>query len=183
MKNRPTQLIFKTAFSVLLFSFTIANFAQVTPTTEPEKRNSFWKDVQFGGGLGLGIGNGYTDITVAPSAIYNFNQYVSLGLGLQYSLLKQKDLYTSNLFGGSIIGLVNPIEEIQLSVELEEMNVSTKYQYVGGNVNDSFWNTALFLGAGYRMENITVGARYNVLFDKDKSVYGEAFMPFVRVYF
>jgi hypothetical protein len=33
------------------------------------------------------------------------------------------------------------------------------------------------------MENVTIGARYNVLFDKDKNVYGEAFMPFVRVFF
>ncbi len=152
--------------------------------SNPEKPvSNFWSNVQFGGGIGLGIGNGYTDITIAPSAIYNFNEHFSLGTGLQYSLLKQKGLYTSNIFGASLIGLYNPIEEIQLSVELEEMNVNNKYQQIGSNYKESFWNTGLFLGAGYRMDNITIGARYNLLFDKDKNIYGDALMPFVRIYF
>jgi hypothetical protein len=30
---------------------------------------------------------------------------------------------------------------------------------------------------------VTIGARYDVLFDNDRSLYGSAFMPFVRVYF
>lgn len=118
---------------------------------------------------------------MAPSAIYNFNQYVSAGVGLQYSYLKQKNLFDSHTYGGSIIGLVNPIEEIQLSVELEQLRVNVNYENI--NLKENFWNTGLFLGAGYRTQNVTIGARYNVLFDKDRNVYGDAFMPFVRVYF
>ncbi len=172
----------KIAF-VVTFCFTVVN-ACFSQSSNPEKPvSNFWSNVQFGGGIGLGIGNGYTDITIAPSAIYNFNEHFSLGTGLQYSLLKQKGLYTSNIFGASLIGLYNPIEEIQLSVELEEMNVNNKYQQIGLNYKESFWNTGLFLGAGYRMDNITIGARYNLLFDKDKNVYGDALMPFVRIYF
>jgi hypothetical protein len=37
---------------------------------------NFWQNVQFGGGVGLGFGSNYTDISFAPSAIYNFNEYV-----------------------------------------------------------------------------------------------------------
>ncbi|MGV9004135.1 hypothetical protein [Flavobacterium sp.] len=146
-----------------------------------QSKNQFWDKVQFGGGLGLGIGNGFTNIAVAPSAIYNFNQYVAAGVGLQYSYLKQKNLFSSQMYGASIIGLVNPLPEVQLSVELEELRVNVSYENI--NVEDDFWNTGLFLGAGYRAQNITIGARYNVLFNKDKNVYGDAFMPFVRVYF
>jgi hypothetical protein len=40
-------------------------------------------------GVGLGFGSNYTDISLAPSAIYNFNEYVALGLGGQYTYLKQ----------------------------------------------------------------------------------------------
>jgi hypothetical protein len=47
--------------------------------------------VQFGGGVGLGFGSNYTDISLAPSAIYNFNEYVALGLGAIY-LPKAKKL-------------------------------------------------------------------------------------------
>ncbi|MBP8158073.1 MAG: hypothetical protein KAX93_06820, partial [Flavobacterium sp.] len=72
---------------------------------------------------------------------------------------------------------------IQLSLELEEVNVNTTYQSLIGDAKRSFWNTGLYLGGGYRVENVTIGARFNLLFDRDKDIYGDAFMPFVRVYF
>jgi hypothetical protein len=53
-------------------------------------------------------GSNYTDISLAPSAIYNFNEYVALGLGGQYTYLKQ-NYYASHFYGGSIIGLFNPM--------------------------------------------------------------------------
>ena len=136
--------------------------------------------MQFGGGIGVGFGSNYTDISLAPSAIYNFNEYAALGLGLQYKYLKQKNYYTSHLYGGSIIGLLNPIKEIQLSAELEQLRGNVNL--VGSIDSQDFWNTALFIGGGYRSGNVTIGARYNVLDDKN-SIYGSAFMPFVRVYF
>jgi hypothetical protein len=77
--------------------------------------------VQFGGGVGLGFGSNYTDISLAPSAIYNFNEYVALGLGAQYTYLKAKKIMLP-FYGGSIIGLFNPIPVIQLSAELEELH-------------------------------------------------------------
>ncbi len=163
---------------ILLLHFEIA--AQQTP--ESEAKSNFWKNVQIGGGLGLGFGSGYTNIAVAPSAIYNVNKYVAVGVGVQYSYLKQKDFYNSSLYGVSIIGLFNPIEQVQLSLELEQLRANVKAEGYN-SFSDNFWNTGLFFGAGYRIENVTIGARYNVLFQEDKGVYGDAFMPFIRVYF
>jgi hypothetical protein len=148
----------------------------------PNEQNEFWEKVQFGGGIGLNFGSGYTEISVAPSAIYNFNQYVAFGLGAQYSYQKQKNYYASHLYGGSIIGLFNPIKEIQLSAELEQLRVNVDLDGSNSNSQD-YWNTGLFLGAGYRTGNVTLGVRYNVLFNENDNVYGDAFMPFVRVYF
>ena len=143
--------------------------------------NQFWRNVQFGGGIGLGFGSGYTDISVAPSVIYNFNEYVALGVGLQYKYLKQKNFYASHLYGGSAIGFFNPLPEIQLSAELEQLRVNVNLD--GSNSNsENYWNTALFIGAGYRSGNATIGARYNVLLDKN-NIYGSALMPFIRFYF
>lgn len=150
------------------------------------QKSNFWQKVQFGGGLGLGFGSNYTNITVAPSAIYNFNQYVSAGLGLQYSYAKQKDVYDSHMYGGSIVSLFNPIQQVQLSAELEQLRVNNSYDSYWGGGSYDFWNTALFLGAGYRTNNVTIGVRYNVLYKDDDNrpdVYGTDFMPFVRVYF
>ena len=179
MKMNNVQSLSKVLSIIVILLFFNTSFSQETVQQNPE--NNFWKNVQFGGGLGLGFGSGYTDITIAPTAIYNFNEYFALGTGVQYSYLRQKGFFKSNNYGGSIIGLFNPIPEAQLSVELEQLRVNLTYENI--DVTENFWNTALFLGAGYRMENVTIGARYNVLFDKDKNVYGEAFMPFVRVFF
>jgi len=168
----------------LTFLFFIALSLQMIAQENPnaENKSDFWSDVQFGGGIGLALGSGYSNISISPTAIYNVNQYVSVGAGLQYSFLKQSDFYSSHMYGGSVIALFNPIEEIQLSTELEQLRVNVDLE--GSNSNSAdFWNTGLFVGAGYRMDNITIGVRYNVLFNNDKNVYADALMPFVRVFF
>ncbi|MBS7787851.1 hypothetical protein KIH23_11140 [Flavobacterium sp. CYK-55] len=162
------------AFFSLLLTIT-SNAQNQTP------KSDFWDHVRFGGGFGISVGSGYTDILIAPSAVYNFNDYFSAGVGLQGSHVKFKNEYTSNIYGGSLIGLFNPMEAIQLSVELEQVRVNQEFKQLEYKRN--FWNTALYFGAGYSTDNITVGFRYNVLFKKDDFVYSEAFMPFVRVYF
>lgn len=146
-------------------------------------KNNFWSHVQFGGGFGLSLGNDFTNITVAPSAIYNFNQKFAAGVALQYSYIDQENFYSSNVFGGSLIGLYNPLPEIQLSLELEEVNVNNTYVDITEQFNENFWYTGLYIGAGYRTDNVTLGFRYNLLFDRNIDLYGEAFMPFVRVFF
>jgi hypothetical protein len=178
-KNHHLSIFSPFLIFTLLFSFQHLSAQQQTITSSPQ--NNFWKNVQFGGGLGLSFGSGYTDITISPSAIYNINSIVAVGTALQFGYVSAKNDYTSTIYGASLIGLINPIPQIQLSVELEEINVNTDYKYYG--VSDSFWNTALYVGAGYRTGNVTVGARFDVLFDENNGYYSDAFMPFVRVYF
>jgi hypothetical protein len=147
-------------------------------------KSEFWKNVQFGGGFGLNIGSGFTDITLAPSGIYNFNNYVSAGIGLQGSYVSSKNNFSSAIYGVSLISLINPIEDIQLSFELEQLRVNRTVIMDGGpNLKDNFWNTGLFVGVGYGSDNVIVGVRYNVLYKESDFVYNTAFMPFVRFYF
>ena len=166
---------------VFLFGFKSEIYAQ--ENTQIKTKSDFWKHVQFGGGLGLGFGNGYADIMVAPSAIYNFNSYFSAGLGAQYNYVKQRNFYSANMYGGSLIALFHPIEELQISSELEQLRVNRTFEDSFGSEKQDFWNTALFLGAGYRNQNVTIGIRYNVLHKDRDNIYAEAFMPFVRIFF
>jgi hypothetical protein len=184
MKNIHLSIVFKSFFVILLSALFNMVLAQETYTTE-RNTNRFWDKVQFGGGMGLGIGSGYTDISIMPSAIYNVNEMVAVGTGLQFGYLSSKNYYKSYVYGASVIGLVNPIPEIQLSAELEQVRVDTEYRATSLRpaFSDNYWNTALFLGAGYRNGNVTIGGRYDVLFNDKRSLYGSAFMPFVRVYF
>ncbi|SDI58246.1 hypothetical protein SAMN05192550_0267 [Flavobacterium glycines] len=181
MRKKYASIVSKSILTTILVFISTQLSAQYQ-NSGFKSNNDFWQKVQFGGGLGLSFGNRYTDISVSPSAIYNVNEYFAVGLGAQYTYVKQKNYYSSNLYGGSLITLFNPLPEIQLSAELEQLRVNVKgtgdYDF-----SRNFWNTGLFLGAGYRNGNVTIGARYNVLFKEDQGAYSDAFMPFVRFYF
>ncbi len=149
----------------------------------PKSKSEFWNKVRFGGGLGLSVGGGFTNISISPTMYYNVNEWVSVGTGLTGSYIKSSGDYHSWIYGGSVVGLFNPIENIQLSTEFEQLRVNTEFQTLTGNVSDNSWNSALFLGAGYRVGSVTLGARYNVLHDKNNFIYSDPFMPFVRIIF
>jgi len=183
----------KTLLAVCSFVF-FSNVISAQDSIAGKQRSDFWDRVHFGGGFGAAFGSDYSNFALSPGAIYEFNDYFALGLGLQASYVKvdgdydpfddNLSNYNSWIYGGSLIGLVNPIGQIQLSLELEQVRVNTTFAYPDEpEFKDNFWNTALFVGAGYRAQNVTLGVRYNLLFDRDKSVYYEPFMPFVRVYF
>ncbi len=182
-----TKLL-KTFFYTLVFLNSAFLFSQ--QDSIPKIKRVFWKNVQYGGGLGLAVGNGFTNISVSPTGYYNFNKTYSVGIGLTGSYVAQEQNpsnfnsigYKSTIFGGSIIGLVHPIEEIQLSVELEELKVNRNFDD-DFLYDDTFWNTALFLGAGYRAQNITLGVKFNVLHKDNNHVYSQALVPFIRLMF
>lgn len=148
-----------------------------------EYNNDFWTNVRYGGGLGLNFGNGFFGATIAPSAIYQINNPLAIGVGLNATFNNQKDVYKSTILGGSIIGLFNIIREIQISAEYEQLHVSRRYDIALNSEDDKYWSPALFFGAGYRSGNVTFGIRYNVLHDTNKSIYLDPWVPFVRFYF
>lgn len=166
-------------FIGILILFTNTLFAQGAATPSCE----FWKKVRYGGGLGLNIGGGFTNISLSPTAIYDINQTISVGAGLQGSYVSSRNNFSSFIYGASLIGLANVSDQIQVSADLEQLKVNTTYDTSLSIPASRFWNTALFLGAGYSNDGITIGVRYNVLFKKEDNVYSEALMPFIRVFF
>ena len=148
-----------------------------------ESKSDFWNHVRFGGGLGLNFANEFFSATIAPSAIYDIDQNVSLGVGLNATFNSQKNAYKSTILGGSLIGLFNPIQSIQISTEFEQLNVNRRYDKNLNISNDNYWIPALYFGAGYRSGNVTFGVRYDVLYDDERSIYANPWAPFVRFYF
>lgn len=165
---------------VLFFVFSVS---LAVAQQKPQQTNDFWDHVRFGGGIGLSFGDAYFSGTVAPSAIYQFDSNFALGLGLNATFNKQKNAYKSTILGGSVLGLFNVINELQLSTEFENLHVNRRYDINLNLERDTYWVPALFFGAGYRSGNITFGVRYDVLYDKSKSIYADAWAPFFRVYF
>ncbi|CAM1340857.1 hypothetical protein [Tenacibaculum amylolyticum] len=147
--------------------------------SQDNDENGFWDNVRYGGGLGVSFGNNTTNIAVLPSAIYDFNDQFSLGVNLGYQYAKRNDI-SSNVYSGGILSLFNPIPEIQLSAEFEQLFVNSTFN----DIKDSYNYPALYIGSAYRVnEYFTVGIRYDVLYNSNQTIYASAFSPIVRVFF
>ena len=179
MKKTHHLTLFKPLL-IILFLFIFNPLLAQGPSSAPNPPSDFWRHVQFGGGIGLNFSSGYTDVFLAPSAIYNFNPIVAVGAGLNLNYVASNNYYSSLVYGISTIVLVNPIPQIQLSVGLNESRVN--YQEEGYyNYSEDYWDTSLILGAGYRTGNVTIGIGFNVL--QNDRYDTEPFVPFVRAYF
>lgn len=167
----------KFSFGVLFMLFGVICFAQ-----NPYNKSEFWNKVHFGGGIGLGFTNGGFNGSISPSAIYQFNEQFATGisLNLNYAKFNENKLFA---YGGSILSLYNPIPFLQLSGEFEQLRINKSLGYTGLDIEQNYWSPALFLGIGYTSQNVTFGVRYDVLYNDTKSIYANAWMPFVRVYF
>ncbi len=164
-----------------ILGISISLLFSITAITAQQTSNDFWNRVRFGGGLGLGFGNNTFNLAVSPSGIYQASPQFATGVGLQlnYSKFGDDKLLA---YGGTLMNFYNPIPSIQLSTELEQWRVNLN-SGLDGAVGENYWYTALFLGIGYTNRNVTFGMRYDVLYDENRSIYADPFVPFVRVFF
>lgn len=180
--------LLNTFFYTLIFFNSAYLFSQ--QDSIPKTKSVFWQKVQFGGGLGLAFGNGFSNFSLSPTGYYHINKTVSVGVGISGSYVAQESNpsnynatgYKSTIFGGSVIGLFHPIQDVQLSAEIEQLAINRKFDAVNSS-KDSFWNTAVFVGAGYRQQNVTFGVRFNLLHANKNNIYGQSWLPFLRVMF
>lgn len=155
------------------------SFLSANAQLNEHKLPSFWDNVIFGGGIGLNFSNGNFYGAISPNMLYKAHPNVALGPGLSFSYLSN-DLQKTTILGGTFTVLANPVDFLQLSTEFEALRVNQKLEDSSRN---KFWNNALFLGAGVRMQNVVIGARYNILHNNGKQIYLDAWAPFVRMYF
>lgn len=176
------KLNFSLLKKLIFLPFVVIMFLPISSTGQ-ENEVRFWENVSFGGGLGISAGNNFFYGTISPSAIYNFNQYFSAGVGLQGSYANG-DNYKASTYGGSILSFLHPLPMLRFSIELEILQVNYEQEILGADNNtENYVYPALFLGAGYRNGPVTIGLRYDVLYNEDKSVYGSPVQPFVSVFF
>ena len=163
--------------TTLAIFFTFAAMAQTS-----SQNSDFWDNVRFGGGIGLGFGTNIFNAAVSPSAVYQVSQEFSTGLNLNLNYSKFGDARLL-AYGPSFVNFYNPFPFLQVSGEFEQWWVNQNQSFNGGTFNDNFSFSALFLGLGYTQRNITFGLRYDVLHDPNRSIYADALIPFVRIYF
>jgi len=169
-------------YQILVFALVFMGICHHSIAQNQKPKSEFWQKVRFGGGFGLGFGNNTFNGTLSPSAIYQATDEFAVGAGLNinYSKFQNSKLLA---YGPNIVTYYNVFKFVQLSGEFEQLRINRKYEFDGANIEDNYWSPALFLGIGYTDRNITIGIRYDVLYNNDKSIYSDAWMPFIRVYF
>ncbi|PKV49321.1 hypothetical protein ATE84_1342 [Aquimarina sp. MAR_2010_214] len=147
------------------------------------QNDDFWSNISFGGNLGIGFGNDTFSGVIEPLAVYNFNEQFAAGLGVSFGYIESNN-FTATNYGGSVLAFYSPIREIQLSLEFQEMGVSRTLEIENtADFKENYWYPSLFVGGGYRIGNVSIGIRYDLLYDNNKSIYGNAYVPFVSVFF
>lgn len=179
MKKQTAKLI----LTLILGFLGCTSYAQESGINVIDSSAVVNRKLNFGCGFGLNFMGG-TNISIAPNLIYSVSNKVSIGGGLQGSYTAIKDVQNTTVFGINVIGQYSPVKKLTTLLEFAELNVKTKIETVATAQTEKFWESALFIGAGYNItKNISAGAKYNVLYKDDESVYTSAIIPFVNVTF
>jgi len=142
------------------------------------------KKLHFYGGIGLSLSGNYFLLSLQPGLLYDVSNTFKAGAGVQYTYGKSSsgyigEGYSFNVYGFNVMTLAYPIAQIELSGEYENLYVSYYYS----DMTKKYWSPALFAGIGYREKNFSVGLRYNFLYQEGTSIYNDALIPYVRIYF
>lgn len=181
-------LALKLVLTILVFVCSKSVFSQIEKDKGEEKvaDTSSIKDqkrLKFGCGFGLNF-VGSTNISLSPNLMYSVSNKVILGVGIQGSYASIKNLQNTTTFGGNVLMMYTPARKLSTILELAQLRVVTKTEAEIENTTNKYWDTALFVGAGFNITNkISVGAKYNLLYDEDESVYTSPIVPFVNITF
>ena len=139
------------------------------------------KRLQFGCGFGLNFVGG-TTLGLSPNLTYNVSDKVAFGLGVQWNYLSIKNIQNTTTYGANTFFQYRPSQKIMTLLEFAQLRVSTKTEI--DDSKNSYWDSALFVGAGFNVtDKISVGAKFNLLYNEDESVYSSPVIPFVNISF
>jgi long-subunit fatty acid transport protein len=167
--------------AILLYS--AETIAQTTTIAVIDSTSKKQPRLKFGCGFGLSFVGG-TNISLSPNLTYVLSEKISIGGGIQGSYSAVKNLQNTITYGANVITLYSPIKKLTALLEFAELKVATETETPTGKVTNDYWDAALFVGAGFNItEKISVGAKYNVLYKEDESVYTSPIIPFVNITF
>lgn len=176
--------------NLILFLFaSILAFGQIgirTPTAQISSADSKWT---FGGYAGIGGSfgsrNSGTTVYITPKLGYKLTENFEMGVAGNYSW-NNSSYFSSTMLGVGPFANLYLGRTFYLSGLFQEYFINQKYKVNGEK--HYIEEAALYVGGGY-MQRIgdhvymQIGAMYNVLYDKNKSVFGGGFVPQVGVVF
>lgn len=147
----------------------------------------------FGGGLGFGFSNYYTQIAVLPMVGYMVTPNFQVGLGFVYEYFKRKDYeYKENNYGIRPFAryMIDIKDGLKLFPQVEYYGFSNNYEYInvsGEKETGSVWRDQFLIGGGVsqgigKKGGVNFIALYDLSYD-DNSYYSSPWVIRVEVAF
>lgn len=171
----------KIFLTFILFSIWAWSFAQqgnvLAPNAPVPNR---WT---FGGNIGISGGSYGWGFLLTPRVGYKITENLEAAMSVNYTL-QNTEFYKNNLFGfGPSINYYIQ-RNFYVSSSFEHYFVSQKHKRTGNTfkVNEN----ALYVGGGYMQHlggnsYLQLGFSYNVLYNKNKSIFSTGFVPNVGI--
>lgn len=174
----------KTFLTIFLLATTFM-YAQIGTSTQLGGAQSKWT---FGGYAGVGgsFGSGgSTSVYLSPRVGYKLTENFETGLAGSFNWTNSK-YYSSSTVGVGPFVNYYIARNFYLSGLFQEYFFTQKDKY--NNLKYTGDEAALYLGGGYMQKlgdrtYMQIGGMYNVLYDKNKSVFGGGFIPSIGVVF
>ena len=152
-----------------------------------EDQGSFFDRLNYGGNFGAQFGS-YTMVNISPTVTYRFTDRLWAGPGVTYIYYSQSDgrgrTISSTVYGGSLVGRYQVLEQLFLQTQLESLSVPV--YYINTNTNEITLRRQLvvspLVGAGYLVpfnktgSGVFLTALYNLNY---KNSYGLYASPFI----
>ncbi|MBP7172446.1 MAG: hypothetical protein KBA33_00060 [Cloacibacterium sp.] len=172
----------KKSFSFLLLSFGVFGFAQLGVSVPGNTAGqSKWT---FGGYAGISASSGGgTGLYISPRVGYKIADNLEGGLSANLNW-SNSSYYSSTMVGVGPFANYYLGRSMYISGSLQEFFVNQKIKTT--NLSLSTNETALYLGGGYMQRlgeraYMQIGAMYNVLYNKNSSVFGGGFIPQIGI--
>lgn len=174
----------KIVFFSLMFTGFLA-FSQIgTSLPSAQVGNSKWTVGGYAGlGGAFGSGGGGTTLYITPRVGYKVTENFEAGLAGNFSWSNSR-YYSSTMVGAGPFANYYFSRSFFLSGMFQEYFINQKDKF--NDLKYSGNEHALYLGGGYMQRlgertYMQIGGMYNVLYNRDKSVFGGGFIPHVGI--
>lgn len=164
---------------VIFLLYSGITFGQINLSPTSNTHQNRWR---VGGNIGLSLGSDdYFGFGISPSVGYKITRELEGGVTVGYRYSKWRNSKQHMFNAGPYLNFY-PINSLFIRAHYEYYTGNQKYN--NPSYARNFDENALWLGAGYRSGGrvkVYIGLMYNVLYEKDHSIFDNGLRPIVGV--
>ena len=148
-----------------------------------QKQSNFFDNFTIGGNIGASFGNNLWGVSLAPRIGYKVTEDFEVAFSVNYYYQKSPNVrYNSLSLGPSMNYYIARNFYVNGSFQHYFISTKSKSTRITYNTEES----ALYLGGGYMQylggrSYLRLGLTYNVLYDKNKSIFSSGLFPEVGI--